>query len=85
MCGIFGILTVSAENIYKRIIDGLTQLQNRGYDSSGLAVVEADGTADLHKYASTDKIDSLEYLNNIVLYLNMWVYLLIAYLPVLRI
>ena len=64
MCGIFGILTVSAENIYKRIIDGLTQLQNRGYDSSGLAVVEADGTADLHKYASTDKIDSLEYLRN---------------------
>ena len=64
MCGIFGILTVSAENIYKRIIDGLTQLQNRGYDSSGLAVVEADGTADLHKYASSDKIDSLEYLRN---------------------
>ena len=64
MCGIFGILTISTENIYKRIIDGLTQLQNRGYDSSGLAVVEADGTADLHKYASTDKIDSLEYLRN---------------------
>lgn len=64
MCGIFGILTVSAENIYKRIIDGLTQLQNRGYDSSGLAVVEVDGTVEIHKYASTDKIDSLEYLNN---------------------
>ena len=64
MCGIFGILTVSAENIYKRIIDGLTQLQNRGYDSSGLAVVEADGTIEIHKYASNDKIDSLEYLNN---------------------
>ena len=64
MCGIFGILTVSAENIYKRIIDGLTQLQNRGYDSSGLAVVEADGNVEIHKYASTDKIDSLEYLRN---------------------
>lgn len=31
MCGIFGILTtLKNQNIYKIIIDGLTQLQNRG-------------------------------------------------------
>ena len=35
MCGIIAIL--SNKNIYDYIIYGLTQLQNRGYDSTGLA------------------------------------------------
>ncbi len=65
MCGIFGILTIHPENIYKRIIDGLTQLQNRGYDSSGLAVVDTDGNVDIHKYASTNYVDSLEHIKRI--------------------
>ncbi len=65
MCGIFGILTIHPENIYKRIIDGLTQLQNRGYDSSGLAVVDTDGNVDIHKYASTNQLDSLEHIKRI--------------------
>jgi glucosamine--fructose-6-phosphate aminotransferase (isomerizing) len=61
MCGIFGILTTSTtENIYQQIIHGLTQLQNRGYDSSGLGVVEQGHTQiDIHKYASTGSLDSL--------------------------
>lgn len=62
MCGIFGILTLSPENIYKRIIEGLTQLQNRGYDSSGLGVIESDGKLEIHKYASTNTTDSLDNL-----------------------
>lgn len=61
MCGIFGILTTSTtENIYQQIIHGLTQLQNRGYDSSGLGVVEqGHAQIDIHKYASTGSLDSL--------------------------
>jgi glucosamine--fructose-6-phosphate aminotransferase (isomerizing) len=61
MCGIFGILTTSTtENIYKQIINGLIQLQNRGYDSSGLGIVEQGHTQiDIHKYASTGSLDSL--------------------------
>ena len=42
MCGIFGIVLVrnanidlQCETIYKLIINGLIQLQNRGYDSCG--------------------------------------------------
>ena len=62
MCGIFGILTLSPENIYKRIIEGLTQLQNRGYDSSGLGVIESGGKLEIHKYASTNTTDSLDNL-----------------------
>ena len=65
MCGIFGILSIHPENIYKRIIDGLTQLQNRGYDSSGLAVVDTDGNVDIHKYASTNQLDSLEHIKQV--------------------
>jgi glucosamine--fructose-6-phosphate aminotransferase (isomerizing) len=64
MCGIFGILTTSTtENIYQQIIGGLIQLQNRGYDSSGLGVVEqGNALIDIHKYASTSTLDSLEKL-----------------------
>lgn len=64
MCGIFGILTTSTtENIYQQIISGLIQLQNRGYDSSGLGVVEqGNALIDIHKYASTSTLDSLEKL-----------------------
>ena len=59
MCGIFGILTVSADNIYQQIIAGLTQLQNRGYDSSGLGVIERGNNAiTIHKYASKNTLDS---------------------------
>ena len=35
MCGIFGI--VSSENVLKKILKGLTRLEYRGYDSSGIA------------------------------------------------
>ena len=35
MCGIFGIiLNNNGENIYQLVLNGLAQLQNRGYDSA---------------------------------------------------
>ena len=38
MCGIFGIIINNKnENIYDLIINGLKQLQNRGYDSCGIS------------------------------------------------
>jgi glucosamine--fructose-6-phosphate aminotransferase (isomerizing) len=72
MCGIFGILTTSTtENIYQQIIHGLTQLQNRGYDSSGLGVVEQGHTQiDIHKYASTNTLDSLVKLREATVHLS---------------
>ena len=33
MCGIFGLVLLEKDNLYKLIINGLIQLQNRGYDS----------------------------------------------------
>jgi glucosamine--fructose-6-phosphate aminotransferase (isomerizing) len=60
MCGIFGILTtLKNQNIYKIIIDGLIQLQNRGYDSSGICTL-VKNNFEIHKYASTNNYSSIE-------------------------
>jgi glucosamine--fructose-6-phosphate aminotransferase (isomerizing) len=66
MCGIFGILTTNSnkENIYDKIINGLFQLQNRGYDSSGLSVLNKD-KIETYKYASTATESSLDKLKNL--------------------
>jgi len=61
MCGIFGIVSSNQENIYEKVINALIQLQNRGYDSSGLCVLNNDHL-EVHKYASTVKESSLQKL-----------------------
>jgi glucosamine--fructose-6-phosphate aminotransferase (isomerizing) len=64
MCGIFGIVSLNQENIYERIINGLIQLQNRGYDSSGLCVLN-NNHLEVHKYASTPTESSLQKLQKV--------------------
>lgn len=64
MCGIFGIVSLHQENIYERIINGLIQLQNRGYDSSGLCVLN-NNHLEVHKYASTVRESSLQKLQQV--------------------
>ena len=61
MCGIFGILLSKNKNIYNLIIDGLIQLQNRGYDSSGLSVIKK-AQFNIHKFASTNECTSIDKL-----------------------
>ena len=38
MCGIIGIINVIEYDITKQILESLTSLENRGYDSSGLCI-----------------------------------------------
>jgi glucosamine--fructose-6-phosphate aminotransferase (isomerizing) len=64
MCGIFSIVLNNNENIYDLIISGLVQLQNRGYDSAGISVMN-DKTIEVHKYASTSEEDSIIKLKNL--------------------
>jgi len=64
MCGIFGIVSLHQENIYERIINGLIQLQNRGYDSSGLCILN-NNHLEVHKYASTVAESSLQKLQQV--------------------
>ena len=52
MCGIFGIVLSQEklENIYNFIINGLTQLQNRGYDSCGLSILNNNNNTIQYKF-----------------------------------
>ena len=64
MCGIFGIvLNNDNENIYNLIINGLIQLQNRGYDSAGVCLIK-NNKFEVNKCASTNKLNALDKLMN---------------------
>ena len=64
MCGIFGIvLNNNNENIYNLIINGLIQLQNRGYDSAGVCIIK-NKKFEVNKCASTNKLNALDKLMN---------------------
>ena len=56
MCGIYGILYT--HNIYQHILNGLSQLQNRGYDSSGLCAMK-DGSFHILKSSAPNPLDKL--------------------------
>ena len=59
MCGIIGLL--SNDTAIDFLIQGLQQLQNRGYDSVGIAGF-SDNTIIYKKYASVDNVNALEKL-----------------------
>ena len=65
MCGIIAGIY---ENIYNIILDGLIQLQNRGYDSAGIAVlnecINMNNNIHLVKKASNEKTTAIDYLKN---------------------
>lgn len=67
MCGITGF--IGNENAFVQILDGLYQLQNRGYDSAGISVL-ADGEIKTHKYASSDTVSALTRLSEFKTYYN---------------
>lgn len=70
MCGIFGIiLNNNGENIYQLVLNGLAQLQNRGYDLAGLAIVK-DDVINVYKYASTNEETALEKIEKLKLGTN---------------
>ncbi len=61
MCGIIACLNCDNQN--NIILDGLRQLQNRGYDSCGISIIN-EGKFDTQKYASTLEEQGLELLSN---------------------
>lgn len=58
MCGIVGYL--GNKQAYDILIGGLHRLEYRGYDSSGVAIEDADGK--MHIYKSRGKVSNLEEL-----------------------
>ncbi len=56
MCGIVG--GVAQRDVYPILLEGLKRLEYRGYDSSGMAIVNADGG--LARYRRVGKVAELE-------------------------
>ena len=61
MCGIIALLSLHDDNTLFYLLNGLKQLQNRGYDSAGIYTLNEDFS--LLKYASTKDIDSIKKLD----------------------
>lgn len=64
MCGIIAALSLEL-NVLKILIEGLKQLQNRGYDSAGVATHHINDF-NIIKYASTDTMDSILKLQSMI-------------------
>ena len=63
MCGIIGLITnLKNINISKKLIESLIQLQNRGYDSTGICTLNDKKKFEINKYASSPQISSIEKL-----------------------
>lgn len=60
MCGIAAFIG-NNQNAFKQILNALYQLQNRGYDSAGISIID-DNNIITHKYASTIDKTALELL-----------------------
>ena len=63
MCGIIGF--IGDEDAVNHITDGLTILENRGYDSAGLATLSPTGELVVTKFASGDAGDAIEHLKQV--------------------
>ena len=65
MCGIIGVLTSNSNNnisVINCILNGLTILQNRGYDSCGIGYI--DKNIIINKFSSTNVSNSLQLLKD---------------------
>jgi len=61
MCGIIGILAKKDLIVLEYLLNGLKQLQNRGYDSAGISITSQNNII-TKKYASTNDLNSLKKL-----------------------
>jgi glucosamine--fructose-6-phosphate aminotransferase (isomerizing) len=51
MCGIIGYVGPQGSDVTSILLDGLSKLEYRGYDSAGIAVLTSSGTLELHRRA----------------------------------
>ena len=58
MCGIVALLGIEC---YQHLLNGLLNLQNRGYDSAGITTINSDKFI-TSKIASTKEVNALEFL-----------------------
>ena len=75
MCGIFGL--VAKDNIVERLVSGLQKLEYRGYDSSGIAVLNQQEQISICKTAGKianlrNKIQNIKIASNIGIAHTRW-------------
>src|SRR5215469_11493986 len=58
MCGIIGYVGPQGTDVTTILLEGLTKLEYRGYDSAGIAVLTSSGSLELHRRAG--KITNLK-------------------------
>lgn len=63
MCGIIAVLAKDQENVPEIILQGLHQLQNRGYDSAGISIFQGKDIV-TEKYASDEGVNALSQLSH---------------------
>src|SRR5260370_41898985 len=51
MCGIIGYVGPQGSDVTSILLDGLSKLEYRGYDSAGIAVLTSTGSLELHRRA----------------------------------
>ena len=51
MCGIIGYVGPKGTDVTSILLDGLSKLEYRGYDSAGIAVLTSTGTLEVHRRA----------------------------------
>ncbi len=51
MCGIIGYVGLETTDVTTLLLDGLSKLEYRGYDSAGIAVLTEDGKLEVHRCA----------------------------------
>ncbi len=51
MCGIIGYVGPQGTDVTSILLDGLSKLEYRGYDSAGIAVLTSTGQLELHRRA----------------------------------
>ncbi len=56
MCGIFGVVS-SGDSVIPTLLTGLQKLEYRGYDSSGIAIINNEGKIEVKK--SEGKVERL--------------------------
>lgn len=64
MCGIFA--TLGIDNPHSALITALKILQNRGYDSCGVAFVNTDNIMVVEKFSSIESNNSIQMLENYI-------------------
>ena len=64
MCGISVVISKNNENILLFLLQSIQLLENRGYDSAGIAFLS--NKIEIIKQIKSNKIDSIEYIKNYI-------------------